>query len=796
MTARSGTGEAASLSRSARSRSRAPVEPGTSASGPRPTLRVAAEVSLWLLTVMAAYGFGRLFDGWSFLAPVLLAATCSHLLAAALRRVRVPVGLAAVASLMALGLVLSWLFYRSTTQFGLPNGVTWDVFRADLADGVDRFRHDRAPVAALNGFVAGSAVAFWVAGFLADWAAFRLRASVEAVVPAGSLFVFASLLGADEARLPSTVLFFLAALTFLLVQRASRLQTGSTWVRGHAARGTRGQLRTGATLIVAAVVLAAATGPFLPRSGDGGLLDVRDLGGGRDTRSTRSPLVDIRQRLVDQREQVMFTVDSPEHAYWRLTALDEFDGRSWRASKPFQKVSGELPRTETRSGTFRSVDQHYEIAALDQIWLPAAYEARMITGTDGAVRWDATTSTLIADGETSDGLDYTVNSALTNLSAQQLRAAKGTVPAEIQQQYLRLPRAFPERVESLASDITAGAPTAYDAALALQEYFRRNFTYSTNVPGGQDINSIEDFLFSPARAGYCEQFAGTYAAMARSVGLAARVAVGFTSGDPVAGKPTTTVVRGRHAHAWPEVYLPGAGWVLFEPTPGRGAPNAPYTNTEEQQDSLSLPSASATSSTAVTPLNATSDSTPVPPPEVPTSPITEVGNGTGPSAGDTGVIAGGVLGLLLVVLAVLFAVLFGPAAWRPLRRQRRRRRCHNDADRVQVAWLEAVESLTRLGIRPDIGETAPELAERVRHRFGDGLPVAALAELITVARYSPDGTDARQAQQAAGLADAVTVGACERSTVTERWQADWQRLRRYGSREPEDPGRTRSGRRA
>lgn len=755
-----------------------PATAGRTSPGP---LRVAAEMCLWLLSAGAAYGFGRLFVGWSFLMPVLLAATCSHLLAGALRRVRVPVGLAAAASLLAMGVVLSWIFYRSTTQFGLPNGVTWEVFRADLADGMDRFRHDRAPVEALSGFVAGSAVAFWIAAFLADWAAFRLRASVEAIVPAGSLFVFAALLGADEGRLGSTVLFFLSALTFLLVQRASRLQSGPAWVRGHAARGARGQLRTGTALIVASVVLAVATGPFLPGSGDGGLLDVRDLGGGRDTRSTRSPLVDIRQRLVDQREQVMFTVDSPEHAYWRLTALDEFDGRTWRSSKPFQKVSGELPRAETRSGAFRSVDQHYEIAALDQIWLPAAYEARMITGTDGGVRWDATTSTLIADGATSDGMDYTVNSALTNLSADQLRAARGTVPAEIQQQYLRLPRAFPERVESLASDITAGAPTAYDAALALQEYFRRTFTYSTNVPGGQDIDSIEDFLFSPARAGYCEQFAGTYAAMARSVGLAARVAVGFTPGDPVAGQPTTTVVRGRHAHAWPEVYLPGAGWVLFEPTPGRGAPNAPYTNTEETQDSVPLPQPTVTSSTAVSTPATPSDSTPVPPVEGSTD-STPVDGAEGGSSGAGDGIGGGLLVPVLVVpVAVILAMLFGPALWRPLRRQRRRRGCRSDDDRVRVAWTEAVEALAWLGIRPEVGETAPELAERVRHRFGDDLPVAPLAEAVTAARYSPDGADADQANLAAQMAEKVTAGARSRSTAAERWRAAWHGRRRARS---------------
>src|SRR5690606_14327556 len=96
--------------------------------------------------------------------------------------------------------------------------------------------------------------------------------------------------------------------------------------------------------------------------------------------------------------------------------------------------------------------------------------------------------------------------------------------------------------------------------------------YSTDIDSGHSTDALVDFLDS--RRGYCEQFAGTFAAMARTLGIPARVAVGFTPGDPDPAVADTFVVRGRHAHAWPEVWFPQVGWVPFEPTPGRGMPGA------------------------------------------------------------------------------------------------------------------------------------------------------------------------------------------------------------------------------
>src|SRR5207237_6030329 len=136
-------------------------------------------------------------------------------------------------------------------------------------------------------------------------------------------------------------------------------------------------------------------------------------------------------------------------------------------------------------------------------------------------------------------------------------------------------------VVALARRVTTRARPPYAQALALQQFFRTQFTYSLQVPSGHGESAIERFL--AVRRGYCEQFAGTFAAMARALGLPARVAVGFTPG--VLEADGLWHITGRQAHAWPEVFVAGYGWVAFEPTPGRGAPGAEaYTGVPAQQD--------------------------------------------------------------------------------------------------------------------------------------------------------------------------------------------------------------------
>jgi hypothetical protein len=57
------------------------------------------------------------------------------------------------------------------------------------------------------------------------------------------------------------------------------------------------------------------------------------------------------------------------------------------------------------------------------------------------------------------------------------------------------------------------------------------------------------------------------AVMLRTLGVPARVAVGFTTGVSV--DVGTYRVSTDNAHAWVEVYFPGYGWLPFEPTPSR-----------------------------------------------------------------------------------------------------------------------------------------------------------------------------------------------------------------------------------
>ena len=304
-------------------------QPGGNSPPSEVSLRVPAEVALALVTLVTAAGFRRLFTDSGFLVPVSVAVVLSHLTAAVLRRRRLPLGLAAIVSTTVMVVLISVVFYGATTRLGLPTGTTWQRFVDDLALGIDRFRTDQAPVVAAPGFVAASAIAFWVIAFLADWSAFRLRAPVEATVPAASLFVFASLLGADQWRAPATAAFFLTTAVFLLLHRSARLEASPNWVAGAGMRGAHARVRTGAAIVVAAGLAVAAVGPLLPGARSAGVFDVKDLGG-QNNRVTVSPLVDIRRRLVDERDLVAFTVQSDAHAYWRLTALDQFDGRTWR----------------------------------------------------------------------------------------------------------------------------------------------------------------------------------------------------------------------------------------------------------------------------------------------------------------------------------------------------------------------------------------------------------------------------------------------------------------------------------
>ena len=102
--------------------------------------------------------------------------------------------------------------------------------------------------------------------------------------------------------------------------------------------------------------------------------------------------------------------------------------------------------------------------------------------------------------------------------------------------------------------------------MALQRWFTQSgkFTYSLNVNEPNTAKALINFL-TKDRRGYCQQFAFAMAVLARLLDIPSRVAVGYTAGSPIGHDRWD--VRTSDAHAWPELYFPGAGWLRFEPTP-------------------------------------------------------------------------------------------------------------------------------------------------------------------------------------------------------------------------------------
>lgn len=123
---------------------------------------------------------------------------------------------------------------------------------------------------------------------------------------------------------------------------------------------------------------------------------------------------------------------------------------------------------------------------------------------------------------------------------------------------------IPDSVRELAAEITADCTYDWDKALALENYFHDGqFVYDLNYRAPDD--SVEYFLFESKR-GTCSDYATAYVLLARACGLTVRYCEGYVA-QP-SGNYQVCYVKESDGHAFPEVYIPGAGWNVFEPTSG------------------------------------------------------------------------------------------------------------------------------------------------------------------------------------------------------------------------------------
>jgi transglutaminase-like putative cysteine protease len=229
--------------------------------------------------------------------------------------------------------------------------------------------------------------------------------------------------------------------------------------------------------------------------------------------------------------------------------------------------------------------QLFTIQSLAGTFAPAADRPTQLRSATRSLFFEPESGTLLVSKE---GLKYNDNYQIVSTvivpSADALRISSSSSPPDAQ--YLELPQIQElSQIQQVVDQIIQGSTGNYEKLLAMQSYFRNNFVYSLDVPASTSGDATIDFL--TRKSGYCEQFSSAFALFARLIGIPSRVAIGFTPGEasPIGTSNVQLFnVRGQHAHAWPEVWFDGIGWVLFEPTPGRGAPSADYTNVAPAQD--------------------------------------------------------------------------------------------------------------------------------------------------------------------------------------------------------------------
>ncbi|MFJ4622676.1 DUF3488 and DUF4129 domain-containing transglutaminase family protein [Streptomyces sp. NPDC088812] len=547
---------------------------------------------------------------WVVQAAFLLAV--QSLAGAAVRRAPLARPLTVLAQALVTLVLLTVVFAREYALVGLvPGPEAFQHFADLLRAGADDVGRYAIPAPLSDGIRLMLVGGVLVIGLVVDSLAVTYRNAAPAGLPLLALYSIAAGLSDGAA---DWVWFLVAAagyLTMLLAEGRERLsQWGRVFGGGPRAAGGPSApaapvapVRTGRRIGAVALGVALVV-PLLPLPAiDGGLLDGAGTGvgagsGGGGTISAVNPLVSLRDSLNVDEDRTVLTLRTSSAdvsgLYLRIVSLDDFDGTTWKPSKrTIVAVPDELPTPTGLSPDVQRSRITTRVSAAGwyaQDWLPMPYPPSGVR-IDGNWRYEPVGMALVGDhGETTRGKTYQVDSLDVRPTAQQLASAP-EAPGAIRGEYTEVPDSLPAVVERTARAVTEGAANDYERAVALQDWFAvtGGFEYDTEVEVGGGTNAIARFLRD--KQGFCVHFSFAMAAMARTLGIPARVAVGFAPGSPQADG--SVVVGLKDAHAWPELYFEGVGWTRFEPTPTRGTTPS-YTVPEVSGDAVpELPQASA-----------------------------------------------------------------------------------------------------------------------------------------------------------------------------------------------------------
>ncbi len=748
-------------------------------------MAVAAAGTTWAAT-LAWRGFTEVSA--RYLMPLLFLGAIVAGSGLALRAARLSAPAVLLGQVLLSGMVLSLMLCSSP----LPVGSAWDRLVANLADSVAAAQHYAAPVPATShGVQALLILGGWGSLVLVDFLACTLRRVPVAGLPL--LLIYSLPVGLIGAGI-GWFGFGLSAggyLTMLFLHQQERV---TRWGRQvgegldtQAFGVSTGAIKTTAgTMGVAATALALFVPLLLPSLG----LTILGIGPGQgrggDPITVENPMTDLHRDLVrgDNMPLIRIQTTDPDPSYLRIASLVNFSSEEWstgdRAVPTAQRASGALPALVGVAADVPRQTYDYSMTVLPafrSLWLPTQPMLNSIRA-DGDWRYDRTTMDFLAStpGLNAAGARYDFEAVkLTYDAVSMANAPAGG--AQVGRKFLQLPTNFPPEVRNLAQQVSRNAPTRYEKAVALQDWFREDggFTYTLDTPASSGVDDLVGFLTDTenGRRGYCEQFASSMAAMLRAVGIPSRVSVGFLNAHRI--DKDLYEVRSDDLHAWPEAFFPGSGWVKFEPTPADRASSVPdYTTT-------TIPAAPETSAGPDDPKS--SD----------VAPRGESG-GAQPSKGATNdqarqAAAGGTSpwwwygggGALLVLVLVGLT-----PRW--LRRRRAGRRLTGG---LEPAWDEIRDTALDLGLRWPFGRSPREIGRELGGCFGatstaaaerpargaDQAPEAAAAldrlvdrlERLRYARPGTAGEDGSVSEDARMVIEALVAG----TTGAARRRAEW-----------------------
>lgn len=568
--------------------------------------------------------------------------------------------------------------------------------------------------------------------------------------------------------------------TFRHVQSASEIGPGpDTKELGAAGR------RIGLAAICLAVLVPAIVPTVHPhdlfatsRSGGGG-----GSGSGPGT-TILSPLLSVQRQLDLGKPQpvLTYTTNAPDPAQQYLqeyvlnysnklrTWLPQFPSAAAghvvggaQSLLPVPGLTASTPVTTVTTTITLNKDTSEDV--LPMPYAPTQFSTNISEG------WEEAAGTLmIFGGLKVPNLSYTVTSEEAHPTAGQIGAvpiSQVVIPTGIGNEYggtYTGPDAAKILQVATADAHIVPGQSALQQAINLQDWMlSASFHYSLkNIPTGK--HWLLKFLTTDRR-GDCQQYAWAFALIARDLGIPSRIAVGYTAGTTRNGKKW--LVTTADAHAWPELYFAGEGWLRFEPTPSgdRGQGTAivpPYANGRPTVGSPVVSPQTGQSSTNPGPGGATGS----PLASRLQHPTGGVGVGSVPQAGS----AIG-LGLGIGIPVAVLLLLASPALIRLATRRRRWRRTTGDAAVAHAAWLELTDDLADFGLPRHPGETERALARRLTSAAH--LDPAAAAAINRVGRAEERARYSTAPAPSSGLrADVLTVRRAVAATLPRR-----QRLR-------------------